>query len=104
MPDTGRGNPPSLTKLKDGRLALAYGFRAQPYGIRAKLSSDNGETWTDDIILRKDGGNWDLGYPRTVQRPDGKLVTVYYYNNVANAERFIGATIWDPGQGQGVAK
>jgi len=104
VPDTGRGNPPSLTKLKDGRLALAYGFRAQPYGIRAKLSSDNGETWTDDIILRKDGGNWDLGYPRTVQRPDGKLVTVYYYNNAANAERFIGATIWDPGQGQGVAK
>lgn len=104
VPDTGRGNPPSLTKLEDGRLALVYGYRAEPYGIRAKLSSDNGETWSDAIVLREDGGNWDLGYPRTVQRTDGKLVTVYYYNNAPNAERFIGGTIWDPGKGQGLAR
>jgi hypothetical protein len=26
------------------------------------------------------GGNWDLGYSRTVQRPDGKLLTMYYYS------------------------
>ena len=104
VPDTGRGNPPSLTKLEDGRLALVYGYRAEPYGIRAKLSSDNGETWSDPIVLREDGGNWDLGYPRTVQRTDGKLVTVYYYNNAPNAERFIGGTIWDPGKGQGLAR
>ena len=55
-------------------------------------------------MLREDGGNWDLGYPRTVQRTDGKLVTVYYYNNAPNAERFIGGTIWDPGKGQGLAR
>ena len=48
-------------------------------------------------MLRDDGGSWDLGYTRTVQRPDGKLVTVYYYNLDKDAERFIGATIWDPG-------
>ena len=99
-PDTGRGNPPSLTRLKDGRLALVYGYRAEPYGMRARLSSDNGDTWGDDIVLRKDGGNWDLGYPRSVQRPDGKVVTVYYFNDASNAERYIGATIWDPGKGR----
>ena len=104
VPDTGRGNPPSLVKLKDGRLAITYGFRDEPYGIRAKLSSDNGETWSDDIVLREDGGNWDLGYPRSAQRADGKIVTVYYFNNNANAERYIGATIWDPGEGQGLAR
>ena len=95
VPDTGRGNPPSLVKLKDGRLVITYGYRAEPYGIRARISTDEGKTWDDEVVLRSDGGTWDLGYPRTVQRPDGKLVTVYYYN-VGNTERFIGATIWEP--------
>ena len=82
-------------KLKDGRLVVTYGYRAEPYGIRARISSDEGATWNDEVVLRSDGGTWDLGYPRTVQRPDGKLVTAYYYN-VGNTERFIGATIWEP--------
>ena len=37
-PDTGEGNPPSLLRLPDGRLALIYGVRARPYGIRARLA------------------------------------------------------------------
>jgi hypothetical protein len=91
------GNPPSMIKLKDGRLAITYGFRSEPYGIRARLSSDDGLTWGDEINLRGDGGWWDLGYPRTVQRPDGKIVTVYYFNDHKDQERYIAATIWDPG-------
>ncbi|MGH9341088.1 MAG: sialidase family protein [Acidobacteriota bacterium] len=94
---TGRGNPPALIRLRDGRLVLSYGYRAEPYGIRARISSDQGRTWEKEIILREDGGNWDLGYPRTVERPDGKLVTVYYFNDHADRERYIAATIWDPG-------
>ena len=90
------GNPPSLLMLKDGRLSLIYGFRSEPYGIRARLSSDKGQTWSDEIILRKDAGCWDLGYPRSVQRPDGKIVTAFYYNDDPNRERYIAATIWDP--------
>jgi len=98
------GNPASMIVLKDGRIALTYGYRRPPYGIRARLSSDNCRTWSDDIILRKDGGNWDLGYPRTVQRADGKIVTVYYFNEAADKERYIAATIWDPGVGSGMAR
>ncbi len=96
-PDTGRGNPPSLIMLRDGRLALTYGYRAEPYGLRARISGDKGASWSDEIVLRKDAGNWDLGYPRSVQRPDGKIVTVYYYNDAPDQERFIGSTIWNPG-------
>ncbi len=92
-------NPPSLTHLKDGRLVITYGHRFKPFGIRARLSGDAGKTWSKEIVLRDDGGCWDLGYPRTVQRPDGKLVTIYYYNENENRERFIGATIWDAGVG-----
>ena len=96
-PDTGGGNPPSLVRLKDGRLAITYGYRSAPFGIRARLSNDNGDSWSDEIILRADGGAWDLGYTRTIQREDGKMVTVYYFNEAKDKERYIGATIWDPG-------
>lgn len=95
------GNPPSLVELADGRLVLTYGYRMEPYGIRARISGDEGQTWGEEIVLRNDGGNWDLGYTRSVQRLDGKMVTVYYYNLNAEAERFIGATIWDPGTASG---
>src|SRR5207245_2117723 len=45
------------------------------------------------------GGGRDLGYPRSVQRPDGKVVTVYYFwDGEAGPERHVAATIWDPGE------
>jgi len=92
------GNPPHMIWLQDGRIALTYGYRAAPYGVRAVISSDQGKTWGTEIILRDDGGEWDLGYPRTVQRPDGKCVTVYYFNDGKRKERYIACTIWDPGK------
>ena len=96
--DLGEGNPPSLIKLKDGRLCLTYGYRAEPYSICAKISEDNGRTWGEQIVLRNDGAGRDLGYVRSVQRPDGKVVTLYYFHDQENPERYIGCSIWDPNQ------
>jgi hypothetical protein len=97
-PDAGEGNPPSLLKLPDGRLCLTYGYRKAPFGIRARLSRDGGRSWGDPIVLRDDGGGRDLGYVRSVVRPDGKLVAVYYYHDRAGPDRYLAATIWDPAQ------
>jgi hypothetical protein len=94
--DTGTGNPPSLIKLKDGRLCLTYGYRAKPFGIRAVLSADQGRTWGKEIVLRQDGGGTDVGYPRSVQREDGKVVVVYYFHHQPLGDRYIAATIWRP--------
>ena len=96
-PSTGMGNPPSMIRLRDGRIAITYGYRARPYGIHARLSSDDGQTWGPEIILRSNAGWWDIGYPRTVQRSDGKIVTIYYWDDAPDQERYIAATIWDPG-------
>ncbi len=93
------GNPPSMVRLKDGRLCVTYGYRSTPYGIRAKLSADNGESWGDEIHLRDDGRNWDFGYTRTIQRTDGKLVTLYYYTTAETPEQHIAATIWSVDEG-----
>ncbi len=93
-PDTGEGNPPSLVHLADGRLCLIYGVRARPYGIRARLSNDRGRTWSPAIVLRDDGGSTDVGYVRSVVRPDGKVVAVYYYTDNTSPARYLAATIF----------
>ena len=94
--ELGEGNPPALVRLRDGRLCLTYGFRAEPFSICAKLSSDNGKTWSKPFVLRNDGAGRDIGYVRSVQRPDGKVVTVYYFQDNEQPERYIGCTIWNP--------
>jgi hypothetical protein len=95
-PDTGEGNPPSLVKLGDSRLVLTYGVRRPPYGMQSRISADAGATWSPAVVLRDDGGSTDLGYPRTVVRPDGTLVTVYYYSRQGDPTRFIAASLWKP--------
>jgi hypothetical protein len=95
-PDAGEGNPPSLLRLADGRLCLIYGYRGEPFGLRARLSGDRGKTWSEAIVLRDDGGSRDLGYVRSILRRDGKVVAVYYYNDRKSPARYLAATIWEP--------
>jgi hypothetical protein len=76
---------------------LTYGVRARPFSICARLSRTDGKTWGERVVLRDDGGSNDLGYVRSVVRPDGKVVTVYYNTDRSKPDRYLGATIWDPG-------
>lgn len=93
----GRSNPCSLLKLNDGRLAIVYGYRAEPFGVRAKVSDDEGHSWHSEVILRDDAASWDIGYTRSFQRTDGKVVTAYYYHHEDYGPgRYIASTIWDP--------
>ena len=72
------GLPSHLLKLRDDRLIMTYGHRRKPYGNQARISSDNGKTWSDEIIISGDGIGGDLGYPSTVELADGTLLTVWY--------------------------
>jgi hypothetical protein len=93
-PNIGGGNPPALVLMKDGRLALTYGYRAKPYGVRARVSENQGRTWGDELVLRDDALSGDLGYPRAVQRPDGQILSAYYFNGPRDEDRAIEASIW----------
>jgi sialidase-1 len=72
------GLPSHLLRLRDGRLVMTYGHRRKPYGNQARISSDNGQTWGETMILSGDGIGGDLGYPSTVELPDGTLLSVWY--------------------------
>ena len=72
------GYPSHLLRLADGTLVCTYGSRTAPLGIRLKVSSDHGRSWSQEVRLTDDAPNWDLGYPSTAQLADGSLVTVWY--------------------------
>lgn len=87
-----------LARLADGRIVLAYGNRVKTppqFGVLAKLSSDEGRTWGPPLRIASTLA-WDCGYPSTVQRADGKLVTAWYSKSSANHERYhMGVAIWE---------
>lgn len=72
------GLPSHLLRLRDGRILMSYGHRRSPFGNQARVSEDNGKTWSSPIIISGDGAGGDLGYPSTVELEDGTLLTVWY--------------------------
>ncbi len=74
------GGPGHLLNLKDGRLLCTYGRRKAPFGIRASVSEDGGRFWNieQEIVIRDDLPNGDLGYPTTIEYAPGQLFCCYY--------------------------
>jgi len=85
-----------LTRLKDGRLLLSYGVRVKDrHGVCAKLSSDDGKTWGEPLRLAHSDES-DCGYPSSVQRADGKIVTAYYSKKAPECGRYhMGVAVWE---------
>jgi sialidase-1 len=72
------GLPSHLLRLRDDRLLMTYGHRRPPLGNQARLSDDDGRTWSAPLLISSDGTSTDLGYPSTVQLDDASIVTVWY--------------------------
>ncbi|OJY71203.1 MAG: hypothetical protein BGP16_11485 [Sphingobium sp. 66-54] len=75
------GAPCNLVLMPDGRIVCVYGYRLMPSGIRATVSEDSGKSWGPEIIVRDDGGSWDVGYPNSWYAGDGQIGTLYYFNS-----------------------
>lgn len=93
---TGRQQHPGhFMRLKDGRVLVAYGNRLLPKGIDVRLSNDEGRTWSEPLRLADFEG--DGGYPSSIQRPDGEVVTVYYAKKTKAHDGYqMAVAIWDP--------
>jgi hypothetical protein len=70
--------PACLTRLGNGDIMMTTGHRIEPKGIRGFLSSDEGRSWSEEIVFDDTLGNTDCGYPSTVRLDDGRLLTTYY--------------------------
>ncbi len=74
------GFPAHIIALKDGRLFTVYGIRRSPFGIRACLSDNGGKSWdyANELIIRDDMKNSNLGYPTAIEEEDGRIFVAYY--------------------------
>ena len=81
------GSPPHLLCHSSGALGCTYGYREEPYGVRAMVSRDGGASWDYDMILRDDGPDGDLGYPSSVEMGDGSIFTLYYQKQKTREEK-----------------
>jgi hypothetical protein len=91
------GLPSHLQRLRDGRLLMSYGHRRAPFGNQARVSADNGRTWSEPMILSSDGAGGDLGYASTVELLDGRLVTVWYESLKGSAHAVLRQAQWSIG-------
>jgi sialidase-1 len=88
------GLPSFLMRLRDDRLLMTYGYRRKPFGNRARISADEGRTWSSEMVVSSDGVSGDLGYPSTVELKDGSLLSVWYERVSGNANAVLRQVRW----------
>lgn len=83
-----------LVQLSNGRILSVYGHRRKPYGIRACVSRDDGDSWDydDEIIIRDDLVSGAIGYPVSMVLDDDTLVTVYWDEDANDETSIVAST------------
>ena len=66
---------------------------APPYGIRALISRDEGESWEVKSLL-PEAASYDLGYPSTCELPDGTLFSIWYEHTDTKRPATIEGARW----------
>ncbi len=75
------GHPYHALRLPDNRIFLTYGYRHEPYGVRARLLDPECRCLdSEELVIRDDGVSYDIGYPWSCLTTDGKVFVVYYIN------------------------
>jgi sialidase-1 len=88
------GLPSHLTRMRDGRLLMSYGYRRKPYGNLVRFSADHGASWSEPKTISSDGVGGDLGYPSTVQLGDDRFLTVWYERLAESTNAVVRQSIW----------
>lgn len=88
------GHPTHPLRLSDGRIFICYGYRHEPYGVRGHLmDSQANELIGEEIIIRDDGLCGDVGYPWSVEMPDGRILVVYYFTGEDGIRHIAGSLL-----------
>ena len=77
-----QGHPLNALQLPDDRVLLTYGYRHEPYGIRARILNAECTDFATapEFVIRDDGGSRDLGYTWPVMLNNDHVLVIYYFN------------------------
>jgi len=89
-----QGHPHFALRLPDKRVLLVYGYRHAPFGVHARVLDAECMDFAaaEEIVLRDDGGNGDLGYPWATMISKSRALVVYYFNS-GDGLRHIAGTL-----------
>ncbi|WP_270089043.1 sialidase family protein [Sphingobacterium sp. SYP-B4668] len=89
-----KGHPLQALRLPDDRVLVTYGYRHQPFGIRARILNAECTDFdtAPEFVIREDGGSGDIGYPWAVMLDKNRILVTYYYNK-NNGTRHIAGSI-----------
>ncbi len=90
-----QGHPLNALRLPDERVLLTYGYRHEPYGIRARILNPECTDFATapEIILRDDGINGDLGYSWPVLLDKNRVLVVYYFSTTDRCRHIAGTIL-----------
>jgi hypothetical protein len=89
-----QGHPHFALRLPNKRALLLHGYPHAPFGVRARvLDPECAKISTaQEIVLRDDGANADVGYPWATMLSKNKALVVYYMN-IKDRTRFIAGAV-----------
>ncbi len=89
------GHPYTAIELPDGRVFLIYGYRHEPFGIRARvLDPECSDIDTaPEFVIRDDGLSGDLGYPWATVLSDGRVLALYYIYGADGLRHIAGSVL-----------
>ena len=90
------GNPATLTRLADGRIAMVYGWRHAPTEFAQNLRRRRTNLGARRSSCGTTAGVGTSATLAPCSGPTATSFTVYYFNDASQVERYIAATIWSP--------
>lgn len=94
-------NTQNIVAVWGARGGGEIGGESLKAGPRARSSKDGGRTWSDNVIqfrndLQDGRIGFDTGELAAMQRTDGKIIAVYYWQTDTHPQPYIAYTVFDP--------
>lgn len=90
-----KGHPLQALRLPNDQVLLVYGYRHQPYGIRARILNAECTDFAtaEEIVIRADGAGTDIGYPWSIMLDDQRVLVTYYFMDKPNGVKYIAGSV-----------
>jgi len=95
------GFPSHLLLLADKNILMTYSYRGagrKPSGsnrVEARISTDNGKTWSEPVRISDNLYCGDFGYPSSVELDNNKILSIWYEKQADSKNAVLRQAVWE---------